>query len=341
MKIAQISTVSAPVGPASWGSVEAHVWLLARELTKLGHEVTVFGIEGSETTGELAVTLPGPYGAPGSPDDWQLCEWINLGRAMEEAPRFDVLHSHAYLWGLPWHRVSAAPMAHTLHIVPDENSARLRELWPDACVTAVSHHQWSEYPQHPPSAVIPHGLDREQFTFREQPEDYVCYLGRFVSGKGPLHAIETARRLGLRLLLAGPENPYFREKIKPLVDGRNVEYVGCVRGADRDRLLGGARALLYPIQYPESFGLVLAEAMLCGTPVAATHLGAVPEVVDPEMTGCLAACMDEFPNAVRRALELNRRHIRQHAERRFSAETMAQGYLRVYQQLSKPSEGTP
>src|SRR6185436_63018 len=106
----------------------------------------------------------------------------------------------------------------------------------------------------------------------------------FVSGKGPLQAITAARRLGLRLVLAGPENAYFREQVKPLVDGKGVEYAGLVSGAERDRLLGGARALLYPIQHPEAFGLVLVESMLCGTPVAATRLGAVPEIVDDGVT---------------------------------------------------------
>ena len=339
MRIAHISTMSAPVGPESWGSVEALVWLLGRELSRLGHEVTVFGIEGSKVEGELVSTLPGPYGAPGALDDWQVCEWINLGRAFEQAGRFDVMHSHAYLWGIPWQRAIPTPLIHTLHIVPDDNAARLWSLWPEARVTALSRHQWNAYPERRPAAIIPHGVDHSQFTFRPSPEDYVCYLGRFVSGKGPLHAIETARALGVRLVLAGPENPYFREKIKPLVDGRSVEYVGCVRGRDRDRLLGGARALLYPIQFPEAFGLVLIEAMLCGTPVAAIRLGAVPEIVQDGLTGCTAEAMAGFPEAVRRAMNLDRQAVRREAEARFSPETMARAYVRVYEQA--PGMNTP
>lgn len=333
MRIAQISTVSAPVGPESGGSVEALVWLLTRELIRLGHTVTVFGVAGSVSDGERVETLPGPYGAAESLDDWHLCEWVNLGRAMEGADHFDVLHSHAYLWGLPWERVCPAPIVHTTHIVPDDDTARLWSLWPEACVTAISRHQWSAYPKRQPAAVIPHGLDRGRFTFRSAPEDYVCYLGRFVSGKGPLQAIQTARSLGLRLLLAGPENPYFRERVKPLVDGRNVEYVGYVRGAEKDRLLGGARALLYPIQYPEAFGLVLVEAMLCGTPVAAIRLGAVPEIVEEGVSGCAAESMAQFPGALKQALTLDRAQVRRRAEARFSAETMAQRYARVYEQI--------
>jgi len=333
MRIAQVSTLSSPVRADAGGSVEAWLWLLTRELVRLGHEVTVFAAAGSETEGKLVATLPGPYGAEGSLEDWQLCELVNLCRAVEQSPRFDLLHTHAYLWGIPLQKFSAAPMLHTLHIVPDANAARLWSMWPDARVTAISRHQWSEHPHLRPAAVVPHGVDVSQFTFRAEPEDYVCYLGRFVSGKGPCQAIATARALGLRLLLAGPPSPYFREKVKPLVDGKSVEYVGFVRGAERDRLLGCARALLYPIQYPEAFGLVLVEAMLCGTPVAAMRLGAVPEIVDEGLTGFCANGPEEFSQAIVKSLTLNRLQIRQQAERRFSAEEMARGYARVYEEI--------
>jgi len=334
MRIAQVSTLSSPVRQDAGGSVEAWLWLLTRELLRLGHEVTVFACGGSETKAALVATLPGPYGAEGSLEDWQLCEWVNLCRAVEESHRFDLLHTHAYLWGIPLQPFSRAPMLHTVHIVPDDNAARLWSMQPQSRVTAISKHQWSAYPHLQPQAIIPHGVDVSQFTFRAQPDDYVCYLGRFISGKGPCQAIAAARAMGLRLLMAGPPNAYFREKVQPLVDGKSVEYVGFVRGAERDKLLGGARALLYPIQYPEAFGLVLVEAMLCGTPVAAIRLGAVPEIVDEGVTGCCAASTEDFPQALRNCLSLDRAQIRQQAERRFSAEQMARAYARVYEQVA-------
>jgi glycosyltransferase involved in cell wall biosynthesis len=344
MRIAQISTLSAPVRRETGGSVESLIWLLTRELIRLGHQVTVFGAAGSEADGELIATLAGPYGAPGSLDDWQLCEWVNLCRAVEQSGRFDVLHSHAYLWGIPLQSLSRAPLIHTTHIVPDDNSARLRAMWPGACVTAISTHQWSAYPHLSPMAVVPHGVEVAQFTLREQPDDYVCYVGRFTSGKGPVQAIEAARTLGLRLLLAGPENKYFREQVKPLLDGRLVEYVGFVTGAARDKLLGGARALLYPIQYPEAFGLVLVEAMLCGTPVAAMRLGAVPEIVEEGVSGYTAQSKEEFIRALGQCLALDRRQIRLRAAQRFSADRMARDYARVYESvahLKQQAGGTP
>lgn len=331
MRIALISTLSAPVRRDAGGSVEAWTWLLTHELARLGHQVTVFGCRGSEVDGELVATLPGPYGAPGAFDDWQLCEWVNLCRAVEQSARFDLLHSQAYLWGLPLQPLCRAPMVHTLHIVPDDNAARLWESAPASCVTGISQHQWSAYAKLKPAAIIPHGLDVAQFSFRDQPDDYLLYLGRFTSGKGPLQAIHAARVAGVRLILAGPENPFFREKIKPLVDGTMVEYAGYVRGPERDRLLSGARALLYPIQYPEAFGLVLVEAMLCGTPVVAMRLGAVPEIVEEGVSGFTAVKHDDFVQVIPQCFALDRRRIRERALARFSAERMARDYVKVYE----------
>jgi glycosyltransferase involved in cell wall biosynthesis len=335
MRIALVSTVSAPVRQDSFGSVESWLWLLARELKQLGHEVTVFGCGGSEVSAEIVVTLSGPYGAPGSYDDWQLCEWINLCRAVEHSDRFDVLHSQAYLWGIPLQSLSRAPMVHTLHIVPDENATRLVESAPGSNITALSEAQWGDHPRIRPLAVIPHGVDISRFAFREQPEDYLLFLGRFVSGKGPLQAVKAARELGLRLVMAGPENRYFRENVKPLVDGKFVEYVGFVQGTARDKLLGGARALLYPIQYAEAFGLVLLEAMLCGTPVAAMGFGAVPEIVEEGVSGFTAERGEEFAEIIPKCFSLDRRVIRERAERRFSAERMARDYADVYARICK------
>jgi len=334
MKIAQVATLSAPVRRATRGSVESLVWMLSDRLTRLGHSVTVFGTADSDVACQLVGTQPGPYGAAGGMDDWQLCEWVNLCRAVECSHDFDVIHSHAYLWGLPLQPISSAPMVHTLHVVPDLNATLLWRRWPDSFVTALSRHQWSGCPDLTPAAMIPHAVDSADFPFCEEPDDYVVFLGRFVSGKGPLKAIEVAQKLGLRLVLAGPENAYFRERVRPLVDGRMVEYVGFVQGADRACLIGRARALLYPIQYPESFGLVLVEAMLCGTPVAAMRLGAVPEIVAEGVSGHSATSMDTFPEIVRRTIHLDRRRVRQYAEEHFSLDRMTQDYVNLYQKVA-------
>jgi glycosyltransferase involved in cell wall biosynthesis len=341
MRIAQISTLSAPVAEDSSGSVEAWLWLLTRELARLGHEVTVFATADSQPSAgvKLVATQSGPYGTNGAIDDWQLCEWMNICAAVERSGEFDVLHSHAYLWGIPLTRLSRARLVNTTHIVPDDNMAKLCSAYPEATITAISRQQWSQYPQLAPATVIHHGVTVEKFPFQETPDGYVCYLGRFVSGKGPRQAIAIAKKLGVKLLMAGPRSAYFREQVEPLIDGQSVEYVGFVKGADRAKLLGGARALLYPIQYAESFGLVLLEAMLCGTPVAAMRLGAVTEVLDEGITGYSVASVDELPGALQKCFGLNRAAVRRWAEARFSVELMAKRYEQFYTRIVE-SRGT-
>jgi glycosyltransferase involved in cell wall biosynthesis len=207
-------------------------------------------------------------------------------------------------------------------------------LYPDECVTAISRFQWAAYAeQFGPTAVVHHGLDASRFTFRAAPEDYLCYLGRFVPGKGVLHAVAASKRAGLPLLLAGPENDYYRTHVAPHVDGRAVRYVGFIGASARDALLGGARALLYPIETPEPFGLVMPEAMMCGTPVVATRCGVVPEIVDIGVTGSLADAVEELPDRIVEAAALDRRRVRDVAAERFSAAKMAAGYLAVYESL--------
>ncbi len=333
MRIAQVSTLSSPVRRDQAGSVEHLVWLLTRGLVQLGHEVTVFASGDSRADGELVATLPGSCGNEGAPHDWQLCEWINLCRAIEQSGRFDVLHSHAYLWGLPLQSLSQAPMLHTLHITPQEDSVRLWSMWPDARLTAISRDQWQAFPQFEPIATIYHGVDPDQFRFRAKPEDYVCYLGRFTDAKGPLDAIAAARELDLRIILAGPDNKYYRQKIAPLVDGNIVKFVGYVGEVERSQLLGSARALLYPIHYQEPFGLVLAEAMMCGTPIAAMRLGAVPEIVDEDVTGCTTSNRAKFSQTVLRAMTLDRAEVYRTAIARFSAERMVREYAQLYTRI--------
>lgn len=338
VRIAQISTLSTPVRRDLADSIEHLVWLLTRGLIDLGHEVTVFAAGNSETDGELVAALPGGYNKrsePWVPIDWQLCEWINLCHAVEQSSRFDILHSHAYLWGLPLQSLSRAPMVHTLHIAPQEDNVRLWSMWPDSHVTAISRDQWRQFTQFNPVATIYHGVDPDQFAFGSEPEDYVCYLGRFTEAKGPLDAIAAARDLGLRIILAGPDDAYYRQTVAPLVDGKSVQFIGYVGEAERSRLLGGARALLYPLWYQEPFGLVLAEAMMCGTPIAAMRIGSVPEIVDEDITGCSTADRGEFGDTVVRAMALDRVRVRQTAVTRFSADRMVREYADLYARLVK------
>jgi glycosyltransferase involved in cell wall biosynthesis len=333
MRIAQVSTVATPVRPSGAGSVESIVHSLAAEFTRHGHEVTVFAAAGSDAPCEVVETLSGTYAQNGAPGDWHLCEWINLCAAVERSGDFDVVHSHAYLWGLPLEPVARCPMVHTLHVAPYADDAALWQANPDACVTSISEFQWGSFPSLRPAAVVPHGVDPAHHTFQPEAGDYACFLGRFIEGKGPLEAIKAARTLDLRVVLAGPRNDFYEHNIAPLVDGRAVEYAGPVSGADRDALLGGACVLLYPVQSPEPFGLVMIEAMMSGTPVAAFSIGAVTEIVDDGVSGACVTVGGHLTDAVRGALSLDRRAVRARALERFTAERMALRYTEVYERV--------
>lgn len=334
MRIAQISTMASPVRPRDSHSVEQVVWLLSDELVRMGHDVTVFGCAGAETAANFE-TSTGAYAQNGGLSDWHLCEWANLSEAVSRSGDFDVIHSHVYLWGIPLEVFSAVPMLHTLHVQPFADEAILRQRFPQSRVTALSRAQWSDFPELPTLPVVHHGVDARQFTPWMNPEHYVLFLGRLVPGKGVLQAIDAASAGGITLKIAGEPTDYFREQVAPRVDGTRVMYVGPVTGEAQNTLIASARGLVYPIERPEPFGLVLIEAMSCGTPVAGMSLGAVPELVTDGIDGCLAADADGLADALRRAMCLDRRRVFESAAARFSASRMACGYLRLYEQAVK------
>ena len=188
--------------------------------------------------------------------------------------------------------------------------------------------------------TIHHAVDTDAFAFRAEPEDYLLFLGRFTPGKGSVSAIETARRTGMRLLIAAAENEYYREVVAPLVNQRDIVYVGEVDRSAAADLLAGARALIYPVQMAEPFGLVLAEAASCGTPVAALNRGAVPEIVEEGLTGGVFDNLDALIAGLPRVLSLDRRRVRARAVERFGVDRMVDDYLAVYERLVSRSRAT-
>jgi glycosyltransferase involved in cell wall biosynthesis len=181
---------------------------------------------------------------------------------------------------------------------------------------------------------VHHAVDTDGYAFRADPGDYLLFLGRFTEGKGVLAAIDVARRSGQRLLLAAAENDYYHQHVAPLVDGRSVVYVGEVSQQEKVSLIGGARALLYPVQAGEPFGLVLTEAMACGTPVAALRCGAVAEIVDDGVTGVAFESVEDLVRGLPRVLALDRAVVRATAVRRFGVDRMVDGYLALYRELA-------
>lgn len=337
LRIAQVAPVGTAVPPPLSGSIEAMTSVLTEGLVARGHHVTLFATADSLTGATLHATYPRGYRDDPTMWPWELCELFNLSAAFERAAAFDVIHCQsAYApMSLAFGRLVPTPVLHTVHHSPTPEEVRQWQRYPEAAFVAVSHDQAARLAGLVLAGIVPHGLDLDRFAFRPQPDDYLLFLGRFTEGKGAVHAIAAARRLGMRLLLAAQENAYYRAVIAPLVDGNQVVYAGEVGHEAKVALLGGARALLYPVQAGEPFGLVLTEAMACGTPVAAFDAGAVREVVDDGVTGGVFASLDALVAGLPWVLTLDRGAVRATALRRFGVERMVDAYVDVYAGLMR------
>lgn len=336
LRIGMVAPVAQSVPPARSGSVETVTALLTSGLVARGHQVTLFAAGTSTTPARLESTLERGYHDDTSLWPWELCELFNLAAAVERTGDFDIIHYQAEYApiALAFSRLTSVPVLQTVHHAPSSEEVRLWSRYPEAPFVAVSHAQARLLAGLRVAATIHHAVDPTHLTFRPIPDDYLLFLGRFTPGKGVLEAIEVARRTGRRLLLAAAENAYFKEMVAPHVDGQQVVYVGEVDQAGRSALLGGARALLYPVQQAESFGLVLTESMTCGTPVAALGLGAVSELVDDGVTGHVAASLDTLIAQLPDVERLDRHAVRRRALERFGVDRMIEAHIAVYAQLA-------
>jgi glycosyltransferase involved in cell wall biosynthesis len=335
MRIAHIAPVATTIPPPKSGSVETMTSLLTEGLVARGHDVTLFATGDSRTRARLVAIYPHGYWHDENMWPWELYEMLNLAAAVERAGDFDIIHYEAayYPMSLAFARLSPAPIVQTLHHSPTPAEVKLWSRYPEAPFVAISREQARLLAGLNVVDTVLHGVDTDGFAFRETPDDYLLFLGRFTDGKGVLQAIELARRVGMRLILAAAEDEYYREKVAPHVDGRTIIYAGEADFDAKVKLYGGARALLYPIQAREPFGLVLAEAMACGTPVAALDKGAVREVVDDGVTGIVFENLERMANDLPRVFDLDRRRVRERAIARFGVERMVDGYVEVYRRL--------
>ena len=337
LRIAHIAPVATTIPPPKSGSVETMTSLLTEGLVARGHDVTLFATADSRTSAKLAAIYPHGYWHDEHMWPWELYEMLNLAAAVERAGEFDIIHYEAayYPMSLAFARLSPTPIVQTLHHSPSAAEVKLWSRYPEAPFVAISKEQARLLSGLNIVDTVLHGIDTANFTFREKPEDYLLFLGRFTEGKGVLQAIEIAKRVGMRLILAAAEDDYYREKVAPHVDGRHIVYFGEANFDAKVKLYGGARALLYPIQAREPFGLVLAEAMACGTPVAALDKGAVREVVDDGVTGMVFEDLEQMVNELPRVFDLDRRRVRERAVARFGVERMVDEYVGVYTRIAE------
>jgi glycosyltransferase involved in cell wall biosynthesis len=339
MKIAQIAPLAESVPPRLYGGTERVVSSLTEERARLGHHVTLFASADSETSAELVPCAPRSLRAADLP---QLLAYYSLmlEAVRQRADDFDVLHFHLDHLHLPLFRPFARKTVTTLHGRLDVAPlAVLYREFSDMPLVSISNSQRAALPSANWVATVHHGLAAEicpfNPAFRPSPRGgYFAFVGRVSPEKGLESAIEIARRAGARLRIAakvdGVDEPYFKERIEPLLAAPGIEFLGEVGEAGKPALLGNATALLFPIDWPEPFGLAMIEAMSCGTPVIARPRGAVREIVVDGETGIIAETFDELVAAVKDVQRLERAACRRRVERHFSVAAMADRYEELY-----------
>ncbi|MCY1054125.1 glycosyltransferase family 4 protein [Nannocystis sp. SCPEA4] len=340
MRIAQVAPLFESVPPHKYGGTERVVSYLTEELVRAGADVTLFASGDSCTRAELdpicerALRLD-----PRCPDPRAPIMRL-LERVARRAREFDILHFHIDYLHFPLCRALGLRQLTTLHGRLDLREYQaLYDEFADMPVVSISLAQRRPLPQAQFVGNVYHGLPLDLYRFEPEPDDYLAFLGRVSPEKRVDRAVAIARRLGMRLRVAAkidrPDRAYYEREIAGLFADPLVEYVGEIGEADKGAFLGKARCLLFPVDWPEPFGLAMIEAMACGTPVVAYRCGSVPEVVDEGVTGYCVDSVEAAVAATARAAELDRRRCRERFERRFSAERMARDYLRLYGALAE------
>jgi glycosyltransferase involved in cell wall biosynthesis len=339
MRIAQVAPLYESVPPQAYGGTERVVSYLTEELVRLGHDVTLFATADSVTQARLVGAWPRPLRTDAACLDQQAPHLAMLEEVFRRAADFDVIHFHVDYQHFPFSRREHRPHVTTLHGRLDipELRAVYRE-YPDMPVVSISDAQRRPLPWLNWQATVYHGLPLDLHPFREKSDDYLAFLGRISPEKRLDRAIAIAKRTGRKLKVAAKiakaDEDYFRRDIEPLIHHPLVEFLGEIGGRAKDEFLARAYALLFPIDWPEPFGLVMIESLACGTPVIAWRGGSVPEVLDEGRTGFIVEDLDQAVRAVGRVAEVSRAECRAVFERRFSARRMTQDYLAVYRRLA-------
>ena len=340
MKIAQIAPLSESVPPKCYGGTERIVSYLTEELVRRGHEVTLFASGDSTTSAELVPCCDRALRLDPNVRDPLPYQIMQLEKVRQRADEFDVLHFHTDLLHFPLVRDFADRTVTTLHGRLD-----LPDLTPFYCafrdipLVSISKAQRWPMPDVTWAGNVPHGLPRNLLPFQPFPGgDYLAFLGRISPEKRPDRAIEIAMRSGLKLKIAAKidhaDHAYWDQSIRPMIENNpRVEFIGEIDERQKASFLGNARALLFPIDWPEPFGLVMIEAMACGTPVIAFRQGSVPEVIENGASGFIVEDAEQAVEAVRHVDALNRLVVRRAFERRFTVEAMARTYLEIYRGL--------
>jgi glycosyltransferase involved in cell wall biosynthesis len=345
MRIAQIAPLVESVPPRLYGGTERIVSHLTEELVRQGHDVTLFASGDSVTTADLVPCSLTALRLDPSVQDPIPHYMLMLDQVRERADEFDILHFHIDLFQFPLFRDRAERTLTTLHGRQDLPDLRGFYFgFRDMPLVSISHAQREPLPHANYVATVHHGIPNDSLAPEFAPRGgYVAFLGRISPEKRPDRAIRIARASGIPLKIAAKvdkvDRDYFREQIEPLLDGPGVEYIGEINERQKQDFLAQAAALLFPVNWPEPFGLVMIEAMACGTPVLAFRCGSVPEVIDDGVTGRIVDSEEEAVAALGHVLSLDRRLVRHRFEERFTANRMAKDYVKLYRALAKRRTG--
>lgn len=338
MKIAQLAPLYESVPPRGYGGTERVVSYLSEELVRTGHEVTLFASGDSQTRAQLVSCAPRALRLdPCQLDDLAL-HLLEIEAAYKRADEFDVVHAHLDHLSYPVARRTLTPTLTTLHGRLDlPHLVPVYEEFREQRVVSISASQRRPLPWLSWAGTVHHGLPRDLYRFHAEPDDHLVFVGRLSIEKRVDRAIEIAIRANRRLRIAAKIDPsderYYQETIRPLLSHPLVEYVGELDDHDKDEFLGQAAALLFPIDWPEPFGLVMIEALACGTPVIAWRHGSVGEVITHGKTGWLCEDVADGVRAVHQLGRIDRRRCRAVFEQRFTAERMARDYVAIFEQL--------
>ncbi len=339
MRIAQIAPLTESVLPRTYGGTERVVSYLTEELMAMGHDVTLFASGDSVTSAKLEAVWPCALRFDNTLVDAIAPQMLLMETVCQRADEFDVLHCH--LDYLPFSLFSRqpTPFLTTLHGRLDlPEVRRIYGCFEDVPLVSISDAQRRPVPRSNFIGTVHHGLPPDLLTPQPMARDYLAFLGRICPEKSPDRAIRIARAAGMKLKIAAKvdrvDQSYFESKIRPMIDGNQIEMIGEIGDAEKPAFLSGARALLLPIDWPEPFGLVMIEAMACGTPTIAFPAGSVPEVIDHAVTGYVVDDEAAAVEAVGRLDRLSAAAIRARFEQRFTARRMAEDYLALYRRLA-------
>ncbi|MDF5714383.1 MAG: glycosyltransferase family 4 protein [Rhizonema sp. NSF051] len=339
MRIAQVAPLWERVPPPGYGGSELVVGLLTDELVRRGHEVTLFASGDSISLAKLESVHPRALRLDPMVKEYGIYELLELGTVYNKAEEFDIIHSHVGCASLPYANLVKTPTVHTLHGTFSLENEKLFRFAKHLPYVSISDAQREPRLDLNCVATVYNGIDVGSYNFYAKPDEppYLAFLGRISPEKGAHLAIAIAKQAGWRLKMAGKVDAvdveYYEKEVKPLIDGKQIEFLGEANHEQKNILMGGAVATIFPITWREPFGLVMVESMAAGTPVIAMALGSTKEVISHGKTGFLCNNVEECVDAVRNVTQLDRYACREYVEERFSVQQMTDGYEEVYRKI--------